>query len=204
MLECMVNFTLVEHAYGAMFRPPLGEPGYARLLTRWRKPYRTLDGYVCVVPYSTKHWESFFAEAGQPALMQDERFSTQSHRTRNIDALYAELAHCLAQRTTAEWLQACTRLDIPAAPINRLNDLESDPHLAATNFFVEMEGPGVGRVVLPRAPLRFDGITPVPSLPPRLGEHTVSVLQESGLTANAIQALLDHQAAVQHQDRSEE
>lgn len=204
MLECMVNFTLVEHAYGAMFRPPLGEPGYARLLTRWRKPYRTLDGYVCVVPYSTKHWESFFAEAGQPALMDDERFSTQSQRTRNIDALYAELARCLAQRTTAEWLQACTRLDIPAAPINRLHDLESDPHLAATGFFVEMDGAGVGRVVLPRAPLRFEGTSPVPSLPPRLGEHTVSVLQESGLTANAIQELLDQHAAVQHQDRSDE
>lgn len=203
MFECMVNFTLVEHGYGAMFRPPLSEPGYVRLLTRWRKPYRTRDGYICVVPYSTQHWQRFFEEAGCPALMRDARFGTMSERTRNIDALYAELARCLTQRTTAEWLATCEQLDVPAAPMRRLSELEDDPHLAATGFFLEMEDPGLGRFVLPRAPLRFDGADAAPGLPPRLGEHTVDVLRECGMPADTIAQLLRQGAAVQRKERKE-
>jgi crotonobetainyl-CoA:carnitine CoA-transferase CaiB-like acyl-CoA transferase len=50
MFEAMVNFTLVEHFYGQHFRPPLAEAGYSRMLTVWRRPYRTTDGYLCIVP----------------------------------------------------------------------------------------------------------------------------------------------------------
>ena len=197
MFECMVNFTLVEHAYGAMFRPELSEHGYVRLLTRWRRPYRTRDGYVCVVPYSTQHWERFFEEAGRPEVMRDQRFATMAGRTDHIDALYGELAGCLTARTTAEWLAACERLDVPAAPMRRLSELEQDPHLAATGFFLELDDPGLGRFVLPSAPLRFNGVTSVPTLPPRLGEHTVAVLAESGMQPQTITELLAKRAAVQ-------
>ena len=201
MFECMVNFTLVEHAYGAMFRPPLGDPGYVRLLTPHRKPYPTRDGYICVVPYSTQHWERFFAEAGCPGLMQDERFATIADRTRNIDALYGELARCLTQRTTAQWLEACERLDVPAAPMNRLSDIEADPHLAATDFFLHHDDPGLGHFVTPSAPLRFDAATPAPRLPPRLGQHTVQVLEEAGVPATTITHWLAQGAIIQHTDK---
>ena len=201
MFECMVNFTMVEHSYGAMFRPPLSEPGYVRLLTRWRKPYRTRDGYVCVVPYSTQHWTRIFTEAGCAALMDDTRFATLGERTRHIDVLYAELARCLTERTTAEWLEACERLDVPAAPMHRMSDLETDPHLVATGFFQDHDDPGLGRFVLPRAPLRFDGATAASSVPPRLGQHTVSVLQEAGVPAQTIAELLEQGAAVQHPNK---
>ena len=202
MLECMVNFTLVEHAYGALFRPPLSQPGYVRLLSAWRRPYATLDGYICVVPYSTQHWQRFFDAAGQPQVMHDERFRTLAERTRHIDVLYGELARCLAQRTTAQWMEVCERLDIPAAPMRRLDELEDDPHLAATGFFLEMHDPGLGRFVLPRPPLLFDGAAATPGLPPRLGEHTVDVLREAGLSGQAIEQLLGQGAAVQHNQGS--
>jgi hypothetical protein len=198
MLECMVNFTLVEHAYGALFRPPLSEPGYLRLLTPWRRPYRTRDGYICVVPYSTAHWQRFFEAAGEAQLMLDARFLTLSERTRHIDALYRELARCLAGDTTAHWLETCERLDIPAAPMRRLAELEGDPHLAATGFFLETDDPDLGRFVLPRPPLIFDGMPAAPGLPPRLGQHTVDVLRECGLSPESIARMLEEGAAVQH------
>ena len=197
MFEAMVNFTLVEHFYGAHFRPPLSAPGYVRLMTPWRRPYRTLDGYVCVVPYSNEHWSRFFAEAGRDGLMQDDRFGSLAARTNNIDALYAELAQCMALRTTGQWLEACERLDIPAAPYQRLNDLETDPHLSATGFFMTLRDPAMGDIVLPAAPLRFDGALASPTLPPRLGQHTVTVLEEAGFDKEAIANLLRSGAAVE-------
>ncbi len=198
MLESMVNFTLVEHFYGAHFRPPLSEPGYARLLTTWRRPYRTLDGHVCVVPYSNQHWQRFFEEVGRGELMKDPRFDGLAARTRHIDALYAELAASIAHRTTADWLATCDRLDIPAAPLRRLADLEADPHLVATGFFQKVQDPLLGTLVMPRAPLRFDGRFAAPGrLPPRLGQHTREVLAESGLDEERIDLLMETGAAVQ-------
>lgn len=198
MLEAMVNFTLVEHMYGAHFRPQLTSPGYARLTTPWRRPYATRDGHVCIVPYTTPHWERFFQEAGRPELMQDERFSTLSARTENIDALYRALTDCIATRSTSDWLEACERLDIPAAPLRRLQDLEEDPHLKQTGFFISLEDPAMGRLVMPNAPLKFDGESANPTLlPPRLGQHTTEVLRAAGLSENTLAALLASGAAVQ-------
>lgn len=199
MLEAMVNFTLVEHFYGAHFRPPLTAPGYARLTTPWRRPYASTDGYVCIVPYTDQHWHRFFTEADRPQLLQDERFSTMSARTAHIDALYQELASCVAKRSTAEWLEACARLDIPAAPLRRLEDLEDDPHLQKTGFFISLQDPSMGKLVMPDAPLKFDGVGARPTLPPRLGQHTVEVLQAAGLPADTVADLLKTGAAVQHQ-----
>lgn len=197
MLEAMVNFTLVEHFYGAHFRPQLTPPGYTRLTTPWRRPYATTDGHVCIVPYTDAHWQRFFAEAGRAELLVDPRFATLSARTAHIDVLYAELAACVASRSTAQWLQACERLDIPAAPLRRLADLEDDPHLRATGFFIALDDPAMGSLVMPNAPLKFDGAVARPTLPPRLGQHTVEVLRDAGLSADTIDALLASGAAVQ-------
>lgn len=197
MFEAMVNFTLVEHFYGQHFRPPLAPAGYSRMLTVWRKPYRTTDGYVCIVPYSDQHWRRFFAEAGRSDFFEDERFQGIAARTRNIDALYAELAACVAKRSSADWLAACERLDIPASPYNRLADLERDPQLAQTAYFTTMADPVMGDIVTPAAPLKFDGIAAQPTLPPRLGQHTLEILQQAGLPGPQIEQLLASGAIIQ-------
>ena len=197
MLEAMVNFTLVEHFYGQHFRPPLGEAGYSRMLSRWRRPYRTSDGYVCIVPYSDPHWHKFFVNVGRPDVMADARFQGMAARTLNIDALYAELAACIAEQSTAYWLAACERLDIPAAPYNRLADLERDPQLKHGGFFTTLVDPTMGALITPAAPLKFNGAAAQPTLPPRLGQHTVEVLTQAGLTGLQIEKLLATGAVVQ-------
>ena len=201
MLEAMVNYTLVEHYYGMHFQPPLSPPGYARLLTRNRQPYRTADGYICVVPYTDQHWRNFFVEVGCEDLAADTRFIGIAARTQNIDALYALAGEHLRERTTAQWLAAFERLDIPAAPINKLADLENDPHLKAMRFFVDVDDPAMGRVRMPGAPLRFENTSCPMTLAPRLGEHTVEVLREAGMAQPSIDALLSSRAAVQWQPR---
>jgi hypothetical protein len=48
MCETMASFTLVEHANGAMFDPPLGPAIYPRTVAPNRGPYRTSDGHIAV------------------------------------------------------------------------------------------------------------------------------------------------------------
>jgi crotonobetainyl-CoA:carnitine CoA-transferase CaiB-like acyl-CoA transferase len=189
MFESLVSFVLVEHYYGRHFEPALAAPGYPRVLAPWRRPYKTLDGYVCMMPYTDAHWRQFFGEVGRPELAADARFVDIAARTRNIEALYALAGEFIGKRSTTAWLDTCERLDIPAGPMHRLEDLENDPHLAATGFFRTLHDDASGAVRFPGPGVRFDGRPLDPKMPPRLGEHTRAVLREAGLPDDRIEAL---------------
>ena len=183
MFESMVAFNLVEHMYGDHFEPPLAGPGYPRLLNPYRKPFRTLDGYLCAMPYTDQHWKRFFIEAGEPALAEDARFADISLRTGNIEALYEIADRIIQTRTTAQWLEVCARLEIPASTMNRLEDLQTDEHLAATGFFQTLEDPAMGTLRFPGVPVQIDGRRLPLRMAPRLGEHTEEVLASIGVKA---------------------
>jgi crotonobetainyl-CoA:carnitine CoA-transferase CaiB-like acyl-CoA transferase len=181
MFETMASFNLVEHFYGHHFTPPLADCGYPRVLAAHRRPYRTRDGFVCVMPYTDAHWRRFFLECGRQDAADDPRFTGMAERTRNIAALYALAAELLLIRTTQEWLQACERLEIPAARVNGLDELERDPHLQATGFFRTLHDPAMGDLRFPGPPVRIDR-QPLPvRMAPRLGEHTDEVLAAIGI-----------------------
>jgi crotonobetainyl-CoA:carnitine CoA-transferase CaiB-like acyl-CoA transferase len=180
MFEAMAAFNLVEHFYGHHLVPPRGDCGYPRVLAAHRRPYRTSDGYVCMLPYTDQHWQRFFLAAGLPEAAADPRFADIAQRTQHIEALYALAAQAIATHSTAHWLATCERLEIPAARMNELEDLERDPHLQAIGFFRELDDPALGRLKFPASPVRIDGRALPVGLPPRLGEHTRQVLEESG------------------------
>lgn len=181
MFESMAGFTLVEHMSGNHFHPPVGGLGYARLLTEWRKPYQTSDGYICAVPYTDRHWEAFFRACGMSELAEDDRFRGIAARTRNIDTLYKLLGEAIASKSTSYWLETLTELDVPCSRLNTLSDLWTDPHLQQTGFFRDVPDADMEKIQLTDAPVRFNR-TRVPfTAPPRLGQHTEEVLGEIGI-----------------------
>ncbi len=185
MFESMVAFNLVEHFYGQHFEPPLADAGYPRLLNAFRKPFKTLDGYLCAMPYTDAHWKRFFIEAGEPNLANDPRFANISERTRHIEALYQIADRIIATRSTAQWLEVCARLEIPASRMNRLEDLQDDEHLRATGFFTAIDDPAMGKLRFPGVPVLIDGERLQVRMPPRLGQHTAEVLASIGMAGTA-------------------
>ena len=182
MFECMVSFMAPEHLGGRAFEPAEGPAGYTRLLNPSRRPFRTRDGYMGVVPYTGRQWSRFYALIGKPELDQDPRFATLTDRSRNFPALYAIVEEALGARTNAEWSEALKDADIPFAPVNSMDDLIDDPHLRAIGFWQETEHPTEGRVRTAGIPLRFSA-TPgsIRRQAPNLGEHTDEILRELGL-----------------------
>jgi crotonobetainyl-CoA:carnitine CoA-transferase CaiB-like acyl-CoA transferase len=63
--------TSADHLQGEAFDPPLGPMGYARLTSPYRKPFKTLDGYISILPYNTTHWQRFLELIGQPCARSD-------------------------------------------------------------------------------------------------------------------------------------
>ena len=190
MFETMVSFVMVEHLHGRTFVPEEGPLGYARVLAPWRRPYRTADGYVCMLAYTDAQWRRFWDVLGRPEMMQDPRFVDMAARSRNIDEVYRLAGEQLDSRTTAEWIALFDQLEIPAGPVNSLEQVMDDPHLDAIGFFRRMQHPTEGEVVMPDVPVRF-AETPaaIGRLPPRLGEHGREILQEIGMRTDEIEKL---------------
>jgi crotonobetainyl-CoA:carnitine CoA-transferase CaiB-like acyl-CoA transferase len=187
MFECLVQFLLLEHMNARQFSragdttpAQPDELGNRRTLAEWRKPYRTLDGYVCFMPYNDRDWQRFFAAAEREDLADDPRFATITERTQHIELLYQLIEDAMLTRTTADWLALGERLEIPCAGINALEDLESDPHLHAVAMFGTMSSGSDWEYRYVRSPVRLAASKVAPVRPPRLGEHTSEILTELG------------------------
>ncbi len=189
MFESMVSFLMAEQLAGRTFVPPLGKTGYDRLLSPYRKPHRTADGFIGILPYNTQQWTRFLTLIGRDDLAADPRVTDPVERSRNIDMLYATIEAALPARTSNEWLALLGERDIPCAPVNSLEDVLDDPHLADVGMFVEMDHPTEGRVVNVRSPFRSGEVADdIPA--PQLGGDTRTLLTELGYGAEDIEVLV--------------
>lgn len=176
MYETMVSYTLLEHWYGRFFAEHTAETGYPRVLDASRRPYATSDGFLCVMPYSDRHWKSFWEASGRLDLAADARFETIDQRTRHIAELYDLLQMTLRGRPTADWLALCGKLEIPACRVNDIADLENDEHLKAIGFFCDVDHPSEGKLRAVASPVLFDGNRGPQNPAPLLGQHNDEVL----------------------------
>jgi crotonobetainyl-CoA:carnitine CoA-transferase CaiB-like acyl-CoA transferase len=190
MLETTIEFNLAEHMCGSAFIPPLGKPGFKRLLTRQRKPYRTKDGYACILPYSDRNWQDFYDFTGRTEFRGDPRFGRLSDRVQNIAVLYEMIDQEAPKRTTAEWVGFCDRVSIPCMPVLSLDELPEDPHVKAVGLFGAADHPSEGRYRSVRPPVSFSSAPfRIRRHAPRLGEHTAEVLAEAGFSRQEIDKL---------------
>jgi crotonobetainyl-CoA:carnitine CoA-transferase CaiB-like acyl-CoA transferase len=200
MFESVVQIVGGDHLGGLSFDPPAGPPGYNRLTTPNRRPYRTRDGYIGVLIYTDRQWQDFFRAIGRSDIWdEDPRFADQATRSRHYDEAYALVARLMLERGTAEWLELLAAHDLPAVPITPIERLCDDPHLVATGFVRTDEHPTEGSIRQLGVPVEFSR-TPagLHRHAPNPGEQTREVLAEAGLAGAQIDALLASGAARQY------
>lgn len=181
MAETMAAFNLVEHLGGQTFNPTSGPFSYERVTTPHRRPRRTADGWIAILPYTGESWDKFFDFGGRPDLKGDPRFATPYDRVHHANTLYPLMDEVVATRSTEEWVQFCDANSIPAAPVADLDELIDDEHFTEVGLFVERDHPTEGPIRYIRDPIVIDG-TPAPIRhdAPRIGEQTAEVLAELG------------------------
>ena len=196
MFETSVEFNFVEHFGGFAFEPPLSKPGFWRLLNKERKPYRTKDGYTCILPYSDKNWQDFYEFTGRSEFKGDMRFRRLSDRTLHIEILYRVIEEEALKRTTAEWVEFCDQVSIPCMPVLSLQELPDDPHIQAVGLFEIGDHPTEGRYRILRRPVSFRNAPfQITRHAPQLGEHTTEVLEEAGFSPDQISKIHELNAA---------
>ena len=181
MFETMVAFNLTEHLWGESFVPALGGMGYPPVSTAARRPFKTADGYLCVLPYTDDHWARFCTVVGDPALTGDPRYSTHAARQSDQTGFWNEVGRRVSLKTTVEWIAALTAADVPFGPVNSLQDLLTDPHLDSVGFWQTLQHPTEGALRVMRNPVAMSDSPPsIRRLPPRLGEHSDEIRRELG------------------------
>lgn len=190
MFESMVAFNMAEHQWGYNFEPPLGPMGYQPVSTATRRPYKTQDGYLALLPYSDADWRGFFELAGEPQVMDDPRFATFAARQKHFREVWDEVERQAARKTNAQWLALLSKADIPFSVVNSLEELTQDPHLQDIGFWTIAEHPSEGALRYAGAPMQMLG-SPMrmTRMQPRLGEHSAEVLRECGYDDATIERL---------------
>ena len=190
MLESFASFLMIEHLNGHTWEPPQGDYGYHRIINMHRKPYRTRDGYICIMPYSSEQWRTVLRLGGFDITDDDPRLLSMAGLARNIRELYGMLSEATTGRTSAEWMTLLTVADVPVMRVNQVEDLKTEEHLSGVDFFEQRQHPTEGVYRSMRQPVKFSATPASVRLdPPGLGEHNREILLEAGMSAESISAL---------------
>ena len=190
MLETLAGFNSIEMLGGHAFVPPIGPAGYKRM--KERRPVRTRDSWLTMLPYSGDNWCAFFEAVGHPECIEEFAVRDPVLRGQNIDRIYRKMAEIALTRTTAEWETLLLQIDVPHAAFAKVTEVAEQPHLKAVGMFVTLDHPTEGEIKQARPSARFsESPAAIQRMAPRLGEHSQAVLREAGLSDAQIALLVE-------------
>jgi formyl-CoA transferase len=141
--------------------------------------FKASDGYFTFGAGNDRQWTKFCQAVEHPEWSNDERFTTNPQRLAHRVELIELLQNLFGQREVEHWLTLCEEIGLPAAPINSMDRVFSNPQAIARNLRTEVPHPTAGTVPLVSSPLKIP-TSPVEVRypPPLLGQHTEEILSE--------------------------
>ena len=152
--------------------------------------FKTRDGYMSVNARRDPHFQRLARLLGKEAWLQDPRYADARARVKNGAELMAALRPILETKTSDEWFELFSGIDILKAKVNTYKDLFADAQVQAIDAVRWVENDTLGRVPMgticgQRPPATGDRLTHAP----HLGEHTREILGEMGYDAANIEKL---------------
>jgi crotonobetainyl-CoA:carnitine CoA-transferase CaiB-like acyl-CoA transferase len=153
--------------------------------------FNASDGPIAIAPSTEKNWQQLCGALKLEHLMSDPRFDSAERRREHRSEINAIVQSAIGSRTREEWITLLNQAGVPCGPVNNLAQAFSDPQVLHQEMVIASAQPS-GPVKMPGFPLKLSK-TPArlykPS--PRVGEHSLEVLQELGYHEKEIQSLIE-------------
>jgi crotonobetainyl-CoA:carnitine CoA-transferase CaiB-like acyl-CoA transferase len=180
MLESMLSLTLNEVQWSQFEVKPSQRPLFG--------PVETADGYVMLAVASEKTFESLITVIGHPEWIADPRFAKYSDRRDNWGDLMDGVEAWSRTLPTDKCLTELNSHGVPCSAYRTVAEALNDPQIAHRGALSEV-GDGGGTFKVLNLPFRMSGATvSAAKRMATLGEHTLALLREAGLSQDQIAA----------------
>ncbi|MBV6417632.1 MAG: Succinyl-CoA--L-malate CoA-transferase beta subunit [Steroidobacteraceae bacterium] len=134
------------------------------------------DGHVWMLALERGQWEGLCKVMGDPEWARLEMFNDMYVRAQNADIMYSFIEEWTMQHSKMEIMEKCQAAGCPITAVFTIAEAAAQPHLAARDYFVDIDHPDLGRVRNLGAPFKMPASPGGPVRPaPRLGQHNDEV-----------------------------
>ena len=88
-----------------------------------------------------------------------------------------DLKEIFLQKNSEEWLKILKTHDVPAGPVNTIEEVFKEPQLSAREMLIDVEHPAFGTLKELASPIKIKGVTQRKEPAPGLGENTDDILR---------------------------
>ena len=156
------------------------------------EPVKTKDGHIALVAINDSEFSGVLKAIGRDDLLEDERFSTTENRLMNVVEMQEILLNAYSEFTSDELVERMEENDVPAAKINRREDIFSDPQVINNSSIINTKNNGEKIIKGPKPPANFlDDECDEPKFMPALGQHSSEILKEYGFSNDEINSLIE-------------
>jgi len=171
----------------------LGNLSLTRLPTA--NVFPTGDGWIQITVITQEHVQRLMEVLGRPETLDDPRFADEAAQVENREAMREVIIGALSGEGAERWLERLREVGLPAAPVARVSEVMASEQLAHRSLTHSLPAParlGGGRLESVTTGFVTDADGPsADRFAPRLGEHTVEILNEVGFQEREISALLE-------------
>jgi crotonobetainyl-CoA:carnitine CoA-transferase CaiB-like acyl-CoA transferase len=159
-------------------------------------PYRNFkcnDGqWIFIAAANDRFWGKLARALGLDAMATDPRFAKNQDRVKHRAELESILEQTIGARDREPLLKVLEEADVPATPVNTVDQVMNDPQTAERGIVQRVAHPTLGEIPVVGTPLHFSRMSPgVRRAAPLRGQHTDEILAEVGYSPTRIQALRD-------------
>ncbi|WP_455391662.1 CaiB/BaiF CoA transferase family protein [[Eubacterium] cellulosolvens] len=174
-LVSMLTYVAEYYFIGDQISKPIGS-GHMSVVPY--RAYETKNGYLVIAVFVEKFWQILCDVIGEPELGADERFNSTAKRLENREQVDNMLEEKFRTKTKEEWVRLLHDAGVPAAPVNRIDEVFQHPQVLARDMLVDLEHPRCGKFKMVGNPVKVEGVEDEFKPPPVLGEHTDEVMKE--------------------------
>ena len=150
--------------------------------------FATADGHINIAATGAAIYERFCEVMQRPDWLTDERFRSPGVRSKNRDAMNAEIEAITGGRSSEAWIKAFNDAGVPAGYIYSIDEVFNDPQVKHLQMASPVHHPELGDISLVAQPVTLsDAPFRIRSATPKLGEHTDEVLSAIGYSDGEIE-----------------